>query len=232
MFKLLFPSRCSVRALASGAFLLACALLLSICLPAAAQTNANIDELHRGFQNPPDSSRILMRWWWFGPAATRPELTLELEQMKAAGIGGVEIAHLYPLALDDPQTGFRNTPFLSDEHLDALRYAVQEARRLGLRVDVTLGSGWPLGGPEIPVTEAAGKLRVESRTVTGGATSGEAPYVDAGEELISAYLLPEPASAEQVASAVPSPARLLAATSSLQPGSRARSSGLSPAAPA
>jgi len=145
----------------------------------------------------------MVRWWWFGPAATKPELTRELEQMKAAGIGGVEIANLYPLALDDPKTGFRNTPFLSDEHLDTLRFAAQEARRLGLRVDMTLCSGWPFGGPEIPVTEAAGKLRVESRAVEAGATSAQGPYIDSGEELISAYLLPDQASGEQVANAVP-----------------------------
>lgn len=208
MFSSLLPiRRIARRALAVTALLSAFALALLSSSPAQAQTDASpdasLDALHRSFQNPPDSSRILMRWWWFGPAATRPELTRELEQMKAAGIGGVEIAHLYPLALDDPQTGFRNTPFLSDEHLDALRFAVQEARRLDLRVDLTLGSGWPLGGPEIPVTEAAGKLRVESRTVAPGETSAHAPFVDAGEEPISAYLLPESASTEQIAGAVP-----------------------------
>ena len=40
----------------------------------------------------PDDRRIMMRWWSFGPAVTKPEIKLELEQMKAAGIGGVEIA--------------------------------------------------------------------------------------------------------------------------------------------
>ena len=131
----------------------------------------------------------MMRWWWFGPAATKPEITRELEQMKAAGIGGVEIAHLYALMLDDPATGFHNTPFLSEEHLAALRFAAQEAKRLGLRVDVTLGSGWPFGGPEIPVTEAAGKLRVEALAVNPGATSAQAPFVDAGEEMLAAFLV-------------------------------------------
>src|SRR6202043_2514823 len=104
---------------------------------------------------------------------------------------------LYPLALDDPKGGFRNMPFLSDEHLDARGFAVQEGQRLGLRVDVTLGSGWPLGGPEIPVTEAAGKLRVEARTVEAGATSAQAPSVDAGEVLIPAFLLPDNATGER-----------------------------------
>jgi len=183
--------------------LLLCAAILAPSGAVHAQADASIDGLHRSFQNPPDSSRIMVRWWWFGPAATRPELTRELEQMKAAGIGGVEIAHLYPLALDDPSSGFKNTPFLSGEHLDALRFAAQEARRLGLRVDVTLGSGWPFGGPEIPVTEAAGKLRVEKRKVAAGETSAEGPFVDAGEELLSAFLLPEGASEEQLESAIP-----------------------------
>jgi alpha-L-rhamnosidase len=202
-FMLSFPNR-RIASLVSCAWtlLLVCGFGLATCQAAGAQVETSLDALHRGFQNPPDSSRIMMRWWWFGPAATKTELTREMEQMKAAGIGGVEIATLYPLALDDPQTGFRNTPFLSEEHLDALRFAVKEARRLGLRVDVTLGSGWPFGGPHIPVTEAAGKLRVESRRVESGATSTQAPYIDTGEELISAFLHPERVSGEQAASAV------------------------------
>ena len=52
--------------------------------------------------------------------------------------------------------------FLSDEHLDVLRFASEKARELGLRFDLTLGSGWPYGGPSVPVTQAAGKLRVSA----------------------------------------------------------------------
>jgi hypothetical protein len=160
----------------------------SACGQAGGQ--AGLDQLHKAFANPPDDARIMMRWWWFGPAATRPEITRELEQMKAAGIGGVEIANLYPLALDDAAIGFHNTPFLSVEHLQALGFANEEARRLGLRLDITLGSGWPFGGPHIPVTEAAGKLRVESISVAPGATSALAPFVDTGEEMLAIFLAP------------------------------------------
>lgn len=144
-----------------------------------------------------------MRWWWFGPAATHAEITRELEQMKGAGIGGVEIANLYPLALDDPATGFHNTPYLSEAHLDALRWAAQEGRRLGLRVDVTLCSGWPFGGPHIPVTQAAGKLRVESIDVAPGATYALAPHIDAGEEPIEAFLIPDAASPDDLFHSAP-----------------------------
>ncbi len=156
----------------------------------ATQQDENLAILERSFANPPDDCRIMMRWWWFGPAVSRTELQRELEQMKAEGIGGVEIATLYPLALDDPQTGFHNQNFLSAEHLDALRFAVSEARRLGLRVDITLGSGWPFGGPHIPVTQAAAQLRVETIPIPSGGDSIAAPDISSGEQLIAAFVAP------------------------------------------
>lgn len=103
----------------------------------------------------------MMRWWWFGPAVTHEELERELRAMKAAGIGGVEIQPVYPLALDDPSKGIRNLRFLSSEFFEALRFAATRAQQLGLRVDLTLGSGWPFGGPRIPRELAASRLRVE-----------------------------------------------------------------------
>jgi len=167
-----------------------------------AQGRDPLAALHDAFAHPPDDSRIMMRWWWFGPAVTKPELQRELEQMKAAGIGGVEIATLYPLDLDDPSTGFRNMPFLSDEHIETVRFAVDQARRLGLRVDITLGSGWPFGGPHIPVTQAAGKLRTEIMPVPAGSDSTAVPYLGAGEQLLAAFLVPGTNSYQELGSAV------------------------------
>jgi len=154
----------------------------------AGNPDAEVRSLREQFVHPPDDSRIMMRWWWFGPSATKEELKRELEQMKAAGIGGVEIATLYPLALDDPKSGFHNYSFVSDEHIENLKFAAEEARRLGLRVDVTLGTGWPFGGPHIPVTQAAGELRVESVHVAEGESSVAVPALEAGEKLIAAFV--------------------------------------------
>jgi hypothetical protein len=193
-------------------------LLASLCLLPAAHVLAqqpaglNVPALRESFAHPPDDCRIMMRWWWFGPSATNPELKRELAQMKSVGIGGVEIATLYPLALDDAATGFHNYDYVSDEHLEHLRYAAEEARRLGLRVDVTLGSGWPFGGPHIPVTQAAGALRVEAVPVPAGATSVAVPVLEAGEKLMAAFLAPPTASGtdlkEAKALSVPMGARL------------------------
>ncbi len=168
--------------------LLVAVFLRTVVSPSYAQET--LGALHRAFADPPDDCRIMMRWWWFGPAVSKPELQRELEEMKAGGIGGVEIATLYPQALDDSATGFHNSPYLSDEHLDALRFAAQQAARLGLRVDVTLGSGWPFGGPHIPITQAAGGLRVEAILIPAGAESVAIPYTGAGEQLIRAFIAP------------------------------------------
>ncbi|MGH9652810.1 MAG: glycosyl hydrolase, partial [Bryobacteraceae bacterium] len=149
-----------------------CCALLTLCL--AAQ-GAELKSLHNAFVNPPANSRIMMRWWWFGPAVTDDELARELRQMKAAGIGGVEIQTVYPLNLDDPAKHFRNLPYLSDDYLHALHFAYETAKQLGLRVDLTLASGWPYGGAEVPVNEAAGKLRVVHTAIPAEARSVPIP---------------------------------------------------------
>jgi hypothetical protein len=171
---------------------IATALILgaAAALGALAQVPPKIASIHQAFAHPPDDCRIMMRWWWFGPSQTREEIKRELEQMKAAGIGGVEIATLYPLAVDNPATGFHNYPFTSNEHLEMLRFAAGEARRLGLRVDITLGSGWPFGGPSIPVTQAAGQLRVAIVSAPAGADSVAKPSLETGESIAAVFVTP------------------------------------------
>src|SRR6202021_4038801 len=71
-----------------------------------------IATLKSNFENPPADSRPMMRWWWFGPAVEKPEILHELEQMKADGIGGAELAFVYPQVVDDPAKGLKNLPFL------------------------------------------------------------------------------------------------------------------------
>lgn len=164
--------------------------LLSVLIAVLASPRAEpagLHDLRSGFQAPPPDSRILMRWWWFGPAVTKSQLEREIRLMKEGGIGGFEIQPVYPLALDDPERGFRNLTFLSEEFLDAVRFSAEKARQLELRVDVTLGSGWPYGGPQIPVTLAAGRLRWERVAVRNGSRRVPVPSMGAGETLIAAF---------------------------------------------
>jgi hypothetical protein len=131
----------------------------------------------------------MMRWWWFGPAVTKAEIERELRVMKEGGIGGVELQPVYPLALDDPASGVQNLPVLSDAFLDALRFASVKARELGLRMDLTLGSGWPFGGPQVTAAEAAGKLRVERSRIGPDETRIAVPNLSAGEKLLAVFVV-------------------------------------------
>ena len=154
----------------------------SVLLPTATP-----DALRRSFLSPPDDSRIVMRWWWFGPAVTDAELSRELEAMRAGGIGGVEVQPVYPVALDGD--GIHTEPYLSDAFLKHLRAASDKADALGLRFDLTLGSGWPYGGPSVSASDAAGRLRIERVPVPAGSEQVQAPDISAGEALIAAFVV-------------------------------------------
>src|SRR6266498_1658231 len=136
-------------------------LLLTFSAHLVSAKTVSVTDLHRAFQSPPDDARIMMRWWWFGPGVAKPELEREMRLMKEGGIGGFEVQPVYPLWPDDPEHNFRNLPYLSEDFLDALRFTAAKAHELGLRFDLTLGSGWPFGGPHIPQELASPRLRVQ-----------------------------------------------------------------------
>ncbi|MCX6628018.1 MAG: glycosyl hydrolase [Candidatus Solibacter sp.] len=143
---------------------------------------ANVSELRRGFERPPDDARMMVRWWWFGPSVTKAELEREMRFMKEGGIGGFEVQPTYALELDNEAKGIRNLPYMSAEFLDALTFTGEKAKELGLRMDLTLGSGWPFGGPHIPVELASPRLRVAR------AAPEAMPALQPGEKLIAVFL--------------------------------------------
>jgi hypothetical protein len=175
-----------------------CLLILLLFVPLVGMTESRqakphsisidrIAELQQSFQNPPDDSRIMMRWWWFGPAVSSTEIDRELRLMKESGIGGVEVQPVYPLMLDDSSKGIKNLSYLSGDFIEALRFAAKRADELGLRFDLTLGSGWPYGGPQVSVAEAAGRLRVERVNVSASLRRVPLPHVSTGERIIAVF---------------------------------------------
>ena len=93
-------------------------------------------------EHPDPEAKGWTRWWWYGCAVQREEIDRELRFMQEAGIGGVEIQTLYPLAADDAEAGIYNIPYFSPEFFDVLDYTLKRAEELGLGVDFTLGSSW------------------------------------------------------------------------------------------
>lgn len=90
------------------------------------------------------------RWWWPASAVDKENLTRELRSFAEAGLGGVEITPIYGAK------GFekRFIPFLSPQYVDMLAFTGAEAKRLGLKVDMATGTGWPFGGPQVTTADA------------------------------------------------------------------------------
>lgn len=162
------------------------ALLVALAsTPVAAQ---DPDPLWRHFLTPPDDAKPMVRWWWFGPSVDDRELDREIAAMKAGGFGGFEVQPTYPLALDGEVPGVTNTPYLSPRFLDALAHAGKTARAAGMRIDVTLGSGWPFGGPHIPITQASSRVEQRAVAIPAGATVATLPALQPGEHRLAGFL--------------------------------------------
>lgn len=104
------------------------------------------------------------RWWWHGSAVTDKDLTAALEAYRDAGLGGVEITPIYGVRGMEDQF----IEFLSPEFMDKLTYALNEAKRLGLGVDLANASGWPFGGPWVAEEDVAKGIYTKTFKLQGG----------------------------------------------------------------
>ena len=102
---------------------------------------------------PTREARPGLRWWWLGSAVDKQNLTWNLDQYAKAGAGAVEITPIYGVQGNDKS----DIPYLSPKWMDMLRYTEAENNRLDIETDMATGTGWPFGGPWVPLREAACK---------------------------------------------------------------------------
>ncbi|MBI5819440.1 MAG: hypothetical protein HZA88_10690 [Verrucomicrobia bacterium] len=104
-------------------------------------------------------------WWWMGSAVDKENLTKELTRYRDAGWGGVHIIPIYGAKGCEPKF----IEYLSPQWMEMLRHTVSEARRLGMDVDMTTGSGWCFGGPNVPPREACAQVATKTFNIAAGA---------------------------------------------------------------
>ncbi len=103
-------------------------------------------------------------WWWMGSAVDTTNITLQLEEFRAAGFGGVHIIPIYGAkGWED-----RYLSYLGPEWMQMLRHVTEEAKRLDLNVDMTTGSGWCFGGPRVTPMEANAVVICRTNQVEAG----------------------------------------------------------------
>ena len=93
-------------------------------------------------------------WWWQGSAVDEDNMRRELRRYRDAGWGGLHIVPIYGAQGQED----RYIEYLSPRWLEMLDFTVKEARRLGLGVDMTMGTGWCFGGPHIVDRDADAKV--------------------------------------------------------------------------
>jgi hypothetical protein len=100
-----------------------------------------------------------------GSAVDRENLTHLLLQYSNAGIGGVEICPIYGVEGEEK----REIPFLSPQWMQMLDCTTATAHQLNMGVDMTTGTGWPMGGPDVSDSDASSTFSIDRFTVAGGA---------------------------------------------------------------
>jgi hypothetical protein len=127
--------------------LLACAALALFGTAAAVagaprRAGRTADPLARGFVSPPDSAKPHTWWHWINGNITKEGITADLEAMKRAGIGGVQIFNV------DVGVPAGKVPFMSAPWREMMTHAAKEADRLGIEICVHNCAGWSSsGGP-------------------------------------------------------------------------------------
>lgn len=104
------------------------------------------------------------RWWWMGSAVDKKNLTFNLNEYAKAGMGTLEITPIYGVQGNDAN----EIPFLSPKWMDMLKHTETEAARMGMQIDMNTGTGWPFGGPEVGIEDAASKLLISKYSIKGG----------------------------------------------------------------
>lgn len=104
------------------------------------------------------------RWWWLGSAVDEKNLTYNLEEYARAGMGAVEITPIYGVQGNEAN----DIQYLSPRWMEVLRHTQAEGKRTGIEVDMNTGTGWPFGGPQVSVEDAAGKAIFETYDIEGG----------------------------------------------------------------
>lgn len=102
---------------------------------------------------PTREARPGIRWWWLGSAVDKENLKWNLSQYKEKGIGAVEITPIYGVQGNDKN----NIQYLSPQWMDMLNLVEQENQRNDIETGMATGTGWPFGGPWVPIEEAACK---------------------------------------------------------------------------
>ena len=115
-------------------------------------------------------SRPWARWWWPGADVETASVLTQLDELKSAGFGGVEIQpfSLGLKQLEGPATVARVLEFDTPRYYETLDALMEHAEDIGMQVYLNHLSGWPAGGPHVPLEASMHEYLFAEERVTGG----------------------------------------------------------------
>lgn len=132
--------------------------------PSGAQQTHSLREQ---FLNPSDEAKPWTFWYWMYGAVSKEGITADLEAMKHAGLGGT---YLMPIRGVKEGTQYNGkAQQLTPEWWEMVRFSMEEADRLGLKLGMHICDGFALaGGPWITPKESMQKVVWSDTIVDGG----------------------------------------------------------------
>ncbi len=144
-------------------------LLFSLILILSCESIREDNTLFEKFQNPESEARTMVRWWWNGNAVEADEIKRELEVMKKAGIGGIEINSI-AMPTHAKKTDALPLQWAGKEWCNMVKVASEEAKELGMITDLIVGSGWPFGGRFLEEDEIMQRLGIKKQRLEANST--------------------------------------------------------------
>ena len=135
----------------------------AVCPADAQQTRS----LREQFQNPSDEAKPWTFWYWMYSAVSKEGITADLEAMKHAGLGGTYLMPIKGIHEGAQYDG--KAQQLTPEWWEMVRFSMEEADRLGLKLGMHICDGFALaGGPWITPKESMQKVVWSDTIVDGG----------------------------------------------------------------
>ena len=141
-----------------------CYVLFAVCGCLACTQNQKIE-----WPQVTNETKPWTRWWWEGNAVRTTDLDTVMRKYQEANLGGLEITPIY--GIHGYEDRFKD--FLSPEWVDLFLYTLQEAKQLGLGIDLANASGWPFGGPWVTPEDACKTLAYKTYQLKEGEQLGE-----------------------------------------------------------
>lgn len=120
--------------------------------------------LSNGFKSPPPQAHPNVYHWWLGGNVDTVRLKEELLSFKKAGIAGFTI---FEIGSRDTVYVKQGPAFLSEKSLASIKFAVEQAGKLGLTVGLNTASSWNAGGTWITPEHAAKSIYQSKIKITG-----------------------------------------------------------------